>query len=199
MNNQTLRLFITVYLSLSVFYTPILRADQLSLPSTDLVAPEVIHTPIENTPTAGSSQNFVAVVTDNVGVQSVTLFYRQIGTPQYQRKAMIKVGDSDEYRAILDADEMRAPGIEYYIQATDLAGNNLLHGYSFSPMIVNVSAPPSKPAQDIAFEPEEDKKISKWVWIGLGVLAVAAAAGGGGGGGGSDTATLTINTAEPSN
>jgi len=189
MTNRNLRLFISLLVSLSLIYTPILRADQLALPSADLVAPVVKHHPIENTPTAGLSQNFSAIVTDNVGVKSVTLFYRPIGSKQYQQKSMKKVGDTDEYLAILDADEMKAPGIEYYIQASDLAGNNLLHGYSFSPLVVNVSPAAAKPAEEVSFAPEEDKEISNWVWIGLGVLAVAAAAGGGGGGGGSSSSS----------
>jgi len=201
MTNRNLRLFISLLVSLSLIYGPILRADQLALPSADLVAPQVKHKPISNTPTAGLSQKFSAIVTDNVGVKSVTLFYRTIGSKQYQQKAMKKVGDTDEYLAILDADEMKAPGIEYYIQASDLAGNNLLHGYSFSPLIVNVSPAAAKPAEEVSFAPEENKETSKWVWIGLGVLAVAAAAGGGGGGGGggTNTATLTVNATEPSN
>jgi len=198
MKNRNLRLFISLFVSLSLIYMPILRADQLALPSADLVAPVVKHHPIENTPTAGLSQKFSAIVTDNVGVKSVTLFYRQIGSKQYQQKAMRKVGDTDEYLAILDADEMKAPGIEYYIQASDLAGNNLLHGYSFSPLVVNVSPAAAKPTEKVSFAPEENKETSKWVWIGLGVLAVAAAAGGGGGGGGSsNNGTVTITAPLP--
>ena len=55
-----------------------------------------------------------------------------------------------------------------------------------------VSAAPAKPVEEIALEPEEDKKTNKWLWIGLGVLAVAAAAGGGGGGGGGGS-TVTVS------
>ena len=198
MKKRPFRIFTSLLVSLSLIYTPFLQADQLSLPSGDLIAPQVKHKPISNTPMAGLSQKFHAVVTDNVGVQNVILFYRTIGTKKYQRKAMKRIDNTDEYVAVLEADEMTAPGIEYYIQANDLAGNNLLHGYSFSPLIVNVSPAAKKPAEEVALEADEDKKSNKWLWIGLGVLAVAAAAGGGGGGGGGgDDGTVTITAPLP--
>lgn len=201
---RVLRLFLIYILSLSLIYAPLLRADQLSLPSTDLIAPQVIHDPIKEAMAAGKSQKFSAIVTDNIGVQSVTLFYRTVGSKEYKRKPMIGQG-SDTYSAIVDSAEMQEPGVEYYIQATDQAGNNLLHGYSFSPLTVSVStAAIAKTAttttqetpKEISYTPKEESS-NKWLWIGLGVLVVAAAAGGGGGGGGTSTATLTINTTEP--
>lgn len=205
MIKRSLRLFLIYILTLSLTYAPILRADQLSLPSTDLIAPQVIHDPIKEAMAAGKDKKFSAIVTDNVGVQSVTLFYRTVGAKDYKRKPMIGQG-SDTYSATVDASEMQEPGVEYYIQATDQAGNNLLHGYSFSPLIVNVSATAApktaktvaakEEPKDIAYTPKEESS-NKWLWIGLGVLAVAAAAGGGGGGGGTSGATLTINTTEP--
>jgi hypothetical protein len=81
------------------------------------------------------------------------------------------------------------PGIEYYIQAVDKAGNSILHGHTFSPLIVGVTtkAPPKSQSAlaTISDQPEEKRGISKWVWIGVGVLALGAAAAGGGGGGSS--------------
>ena len=87
----------------------------------------------------------------------------------------------------------------------DLAGNTLLHGYSFSPLSVKIGSTPAKTtvaestkAAPIKTAAGTDKGISKWVWIGLGVLLVgAAAAGGGSDGGGDDTVSLTITTTEP--
>jgi len=195
---RTLRYLLVYLLTLSLIYSPIIRADSLALPSTDLVAPQVLHETITEPAAPGESHKFSATVTDNVAVQSVTLFYRTKGTQSYKRKPMVSQG-KDVYTAIISGDEMQPPGIEYYIQATDTSGNNLLHGYSFSPLVVAVTgaaavAPAKKP---LAAKSKEEKSSNKWLWIGLGVLAAAALAGGGGGGGGTDTATLSITTSEP--
>jgi hypothetical protein len=218
--NRYLQTFITFLLCVGLIYTPLLRAAQLSLPSGDLIAPEVSHEVIQDTLEAGSSVQIKAKVTDNVGVKSVTLFYRAKGTEEYKRVSMNRIGETDNYAVTLGKSDLVEPGIEYYIQAMDLAGNSLLHGYSFSPLAVNVVAPakpaPAEPTvsakeqppgETITEEPKAEKKKSKkWLWIGLGVLAVgviaAAASGGGGGGdggggGGGDTGTIVISAPPP--
>jgi hypothetical protein len=213
--NHYLRAFVALLLCVGLIYTPILKAAQLSLPSGDLVAPEVSHEVIPGTLEAGSSVQIKATVTDNVGVKSVTLFYRTKGEEEYKRVAMNRIGETNEYAVTLGKKDLVEPGIEYYIQAMDLAGNSLLHGYSFSPLAVNVVAPAAPKAeapeavaeegQTIREEPQAEKKKSKtWLWIALGAVAVgviAAAAGGGGGdgdgdgdGGGTGTVVITAPT-----
>jgi hypothetical protein len=214
--NHYLRLFIALLISAGFIYTPILQAAQLSLPSGDLIAPEVSHEVIPGSLEAGSSVQIKATVTDNVGVKSVTLFYRTKGTNEYKRAAMNRIDDTDEYATTLGKDDLVSPGIEYYIQAMDLAGNSVLQGYSFSPLSVSVvppAAPKAKEAESVAEkappsgetireEPVTEKKKSKtWLWIALGVLAVgviAAAAGGGGSSDGGDTTgTVVISGPNP--
>jgi hypothetical protein len=205
-------------LCVGFIYTPILQAAQLSLPSGDLVAPEVSHEVIPDSLEAGSSVQIKATVTDNVGVKSVTLFYRTKGEEEYKRITMNRIGESNEYAVTLGKKDLIEPGIEYYIQAMDLAGNSLLHGYSFSPLAVNVvapTAPAAKPpeaeavaeeGETIREEPQAEKKKTKtWLWIALGAVAVgviAAAAGGGGGddggGDGGGTGTIVISAPPPS-
>jgi hypothetical protein len=223
MRNRYLRLFIVLLLSTGFIYTPIVKAAQLSLPSGDLVAPEVSHEVIPGSLEAGSSVQIKATVTDNVGVKSVTLFYRTEGTQDYKRAPMIRIDNTDEYAITLGKDDLVTPGVEYYIQAMDLAGNSVLQGYSFSPLSINVvppAAPKAKQAESVAEkaqpsgetsreEPKPKKKSKTWLWIGLGALAlgvVAAAAGGGGGdggtaavngGGGGDTGTIVISAPPP--
>ena len=217
MRNHYLRLFIALLLSAGFIYTPILKAAQLSLPSGDLVAPEVSHEVIADSLEAGSSVQIKATVTDNVGVKSVTLFYRTKGEEDYKRISMNRIGETNEYAVTLGKQDLVEPGIEYYIQAMDLAGNSLLHGYSFSPLAVNVVAPVAPTAkvpkavaegETIREEPPaEKKKTNTWIWIAVGALAlgvVAAAAGGGGGGddGGTpppDSASVTITAPAPGN
>jgi len=191
-----------ILLSYSLFFSPVLLAEQLSLPSGDLEAPTVKHTPISHSAPAGTRQKITATVTDNVGVKSVILFYRKIGDSKYQRKAMVNKG-RNTYTAIMSEKDMRSPGLEYYIQATDLAGNNLLHGYSFSPLVVNIdnnTKPTAKNTPIISQATQNNKEeggISKWVWIGLGVVALAGA--GGGGGGGAETGSITVSAPVPNN
>lgn len=186
----------------------VLAADQLALPSGDLTAPEVVHE-VPKVPLVPGADNKITVkVTDNVGVKQVLLFYRTIGATEYSRVQMQKA-DVDNYIVTLTAGIVAAPGLEYYIQAEDLAGNTLLHGYSFSPLIAKVLAT----GETTAASATDDRNIAtavsasaassgagepfwknKWVWIGLGVVVAAAAAGGGGGGSSSAPDTSTSGT-----
>jgi len=196
-----------------LFFSPLLSAQELALPSGDLIAPSITFEPPSELVSAGGSQKISAKVTDNVGVQSVTIFYRTVGTELYQRALMSRGGVADHYSTMIF--DVKAPGIEYYIQAVDLAGNALLKGYSFSPLVINVKgseAPKSEPVsadleprESIAATPSNQEirdKIKKssnfdnktWLWIGLGALAVGglvAAGSDSGGGGGSTSASPT--------
>jgi len=212
---RMLRLCLVLLLSQSLIFSPLLHAEQLSLPSGDLIAPEVTHVPDTTAIISGSNKVIKATVTDNVGIKAVILFYRPKGEENYDRLNMSRQGgSSDEY--VVEINNLASPGIEYYIQATDLAGNTLLHGYAFSPLAVNVRVPPSESEPDVAKSDAESttttlaadstEKSYKWLWIGLGVLAVgaiAAGSGGGGGGGGStgakpdDTSSVIISAPVP--
>lgn len=165
------------------------QAGQLALPSGDLVAPQINHTPIDKSIKAGSRQIIKASITDNVGVKTVTLYYRTIGLKNYSNIKMDKVEGTDDYAATLGFEDTVVPGIEYYIQAVDLAGNALLHGYSFSPLTIGII--PSEPGIGVAqtevdsnsFEQDPiDEPVSKqnktntWLWVGLGILAAGAVA-----------------------
>ncbi len=198
-------IFFTCY---SLVCLPLVQAGQLSLPSGDLVAPKITQEQYIDKVAQGANHEVTVTVTDNVGVNQVTLFYRSIGTEEYKRKAMDNIVNKDDYHTTVDADQIKAPGLEYYIQAMDNAGNTLLHGYSFSPLSVKTvsgsddTAVANSNSSTNYFEAEESSSIwsNKWLWIGLGVVAVGlAASGGGGGGGGGDapTATLTINASDP--
>lgn len=191
MRNAGWRLPVALLLSLALAFLPVVTClaaeEQLSLPKEDLTAPEILHVPISEPLQPGDSHTFSATVTDNVKVKSVDMFYRVSGESEYKRLKMRKTGDtSDEYTITLDSDILAEPGIEYYIQAVDVSGNSLLHGYSFSPLKVAIGAQPvnTTDAEVVSAKPEESSY--KWLWITLGVLAVGAIASGGGGGGGDD-------------
>ncbi len=203
------RMILVVLLSFSFILFPVVQAAELALPSGDLIAPAIQHTPIEKDIYAGQQVDIKATVTDNVGVKNVTLFYRDANAVEFKRLKMNRDLDSFVYTTQLTATD--SPGLEYYIQATDLAGNTLLFGYSFSPLTIAV-VPAAM--DDIATDNsnttvatsvkvgEEKSGISKWVWIGLGVVVAGAALSGGVGGGGNDpelppTGTLSISGPTP--
>ncbi|MCP4406926.1 MAG: hypothetical protein GY807_04045, partial [Gammaproteobacteria bacterium] len=125
-------------------------------------------------------------------------------------------GGQGIYTTTIPSEDMLAPGIEYYIQAADTAGNTVLRGFDFSPLIILVGSPGLEdavtevPPEETAAKPKEEKKKSgamKWVLIGVGVAALAGlgiALGGGGGGGGGDgdgdngsTGILSIDASAP--
>ena len=208
----SVRLVLVVTLIQSMLFTNIVHAEQLSLPAEDLTAPEVEHKPFNEPISSGAMHSIKATVKDNVSVNTVSLFYRRVGETQYQRKAMQReTRDSDIFSVTLGRKELSAPGIEYYIQATDIAGNSVLYGYAFEPIKLSVLSDKDSTADtnDTAFSDalngdskEKKKSGSKWIWIGLGVLAagaVAAAASGGSGGGsdGGDSGTITISGPVP--
>ncbi len=169
-----------------MIYAPLLRADQLALPSSDMIAPTLIHDKFIGSMASGQDFTFEATVTDNVRIHSVNLYYRPKNTQEYKHLPMQHLKDSYIYAVTLDKRQLNAPGIEYYIEAVDMAGNRLTSGYAMSPLLVNVSQRPNQLINTSTvpkLEPIEESSANKWLWIGLGVLALAALAGGGGGGG----------------
>jgi hypothetical protein len=192
-------------------------ADQLALPTADVTAPELEQKNLVTKIAAGEDHQILVTATDNIAIKDVVLFYREIGDSMYRNKVMRNIPNTDEYSVTISASEIHGDGLEYYIQATDHAGNTLLLGYAFSPIAVLVEHQAVKeqvasaPAMDTT-KPDkeyESKTSYKWLWIGLGVLAIgaiAAASGGsddGGGGGGvissgpSGDPTVVINAPVP--
>lgn len=132
----------------------------------------------------GAVEIFDASVVDNDELVSVRLFYRFEGETEYVRVSMRQVATSSNYTARVNTASMRedAAGIEYYIRAEDAAGNLVLKGFAFQPLVRTFEVEPI-PATVVAEEEEPAGKVN-WLYVALGVLVVggiAAAAGGGGG------------------
>lgn len=200
MIKNILRKVLLVTLCQTLAYAPLLQAAQLSLPSGDLVAPEISQEKYVNTVKKGADYPITVTVTDNVGIKLVTLYYKTIGTEDYKRKSMENIANTDDYHATINSDQITLPGAEYYIQAMDNAGNTVLHGYSFSPLSVKISngETTNVATKDTAPITTEEESSNTWLWVGLGVLAVGlAAAGGGGGGDEPATGTVTITGPTP--
>ncbi len=202
MLKKFLRKSLIIFLCQALIYAPLIRAEQLSLPSGDLVAPKISQEKYIDKVEAGADHEITVTVTDNVGVNQVILYYRAIGTEKYIPLAMNNVANTDNYHATLTSDKIKAPGVEYYVQAVDNAGNSVLHGYSFSPLSVKTdtsAAAIAAASGDATINTEESSNT--WLWIGLGALAVVVAVAAGGGGGGGDnpptTAALNIDASNP--
>ncbi len=170
------------------------QQQDLQLPAPDITAPKLVYDPAAEPATAGQPFVISVTATDETGVESVSLFYRRTGEGAFTRLEMDAIG-GDMYMVMVPAEDMREPGIEYYVQAADQAGNTVLRGYSFQPLAVEVvpgptvEVEPEPIPQPAAPEPEPtvakaDSGAPTWIWVLLGVGAAAALAGGGGGGAG---------------
>jgi hypothetical protein len=207
MLKKILRKAMVIFLCQALAYSPLVNAAQLSLPSGDLIAPEITQDKYIDKVKKGADHPITVTVTDNVGVKLVTLYYKTIGSEEYKRRTMDNITNTDEYHVTINSDEIIPPGVEYYIQAMDNAGNTVLHGYSFSPLSVKTTngdaATVASGNTAAVLASAEEESSNTWLWIGLGALAVvlvAAAAGGGGDSGGDTpptTATLNINASDP--
>ncbi len=204
MIKSILKKAIALFICHALAFSPLLQAAQLSLPSGDLTPPEITQPKYIDKVSKGKSHKISVVVTDNVAVKQVMLFYRVIGTERYQRLRMQNQAKTNQYYAVIHANKIKQPGIEYYIQAVDAAGNSLLHGYAFSPLSVktiNQNATVATAQNNQSRSEDDDDSIftNKWFWIGIGVLVAGAAASGGGGGGGAEpTATgSTVDVSVP--
>ena len=95
---------------------------------------------ISHTPTNTASPNFDltirAEVTDNVRVEAVDLHYRAIGETDFNKVQMTFTTGS-RYSATLDAAVMTAPGVEYFIAASD-GVSTVYSGFEASPHVVTV-------------------------------------------------------------
>jgi hypothetical protein len=84
----------------------------------DVTAPHIVHTPVTS---AIDDQpiTLTALVTDDVAVEAVALYYRQVGATSYTRLPMPKCAACiDTYNATIPA-FWKAVDVEYYLNATD--------------------------------------------------------------------------------
>jgi hypothetical protein len=92
----------------------------ITVPLPDTTPPTITHTPV-TTAAVNTPVTIRATVTDNVAVQSVTLYYRTVGAPAFTSLAM--AADGNVYTATIPATAVTTAGVEYYIVATDTSNN----------------------------------------------------------------------------
>jgi hypothetical protein len=109
----------------------------------DNVAPVVTHTAV-TTATAGAAISLSAKVTDNIGVDHVSVFYRTAGSNGdfTERRLDASAVVTNGYTGIIPADAVTAAGVEYYLVAYDGSGNTASSGTAEIPFTVTVDTTP---------------------------------------------------------
>jgi hypothetical protein len=141
---------------------------------------------IEHEPTSGGLiggvEIFSATVVDNDELASVRLFYRFIGDTEYTRVNMQQIATSANYsaRVFTTSAEQETTGIEYYIRAEDAAGNLVLKGFAFQPLVRLFDSTPvdelALPSAQSSQEGAEAGKKINWLYVAIGVLVVGGIA-----------------------
>lgn len=91
-------------------------AGKVSCTAADTIAPSIYHTPVNQ----GYLNNNLVIsctASDNIGIQSVTLYYRTKGQNEWKSLAMLK--QNDRYSATVFGSDLSLEGLEYYIVASD--------------------------------------------------------------------------------
>ncbi|MFT6874948.1 MAG: hypothetical protein ACJAZF_001055 [Granulosicoccus sp.] len=189
-------LLVFFQLSMGLFSTvPLIVSAQ----TTD-IDPPVIDFEAITTGKSGDSQVFAATVIDNVGVQSVKLFYRFAEDTSYRSRLMNMLGSSGIFTVTLDSLEVpdKADFVQYYVEASDGVGNRTLQGFAFDPIerqlvsatVTEVAlAPPSEPI------PTDGLPLTRKIIygaVGLLIIGVLASASGGSSGGSGSNAGVPV-------
>ena len=105
----------------------------------DNVKPIIIHTPVD-TVYLDRPNVFAAQVRDRgSGIEQVILVYRNVGENVFKRRTMT-VTASDQYETALTQVELSPNGLEYFILATDRAGN--VRQWNYASSITGYRSPP---------------------------------------------------------
>ncbi len=98
-----------------------LGSDQTFITSADQTTPSLSHTAV-SAASSGQAITISATLSDNVGVQSATLFYRLGGAASFTSSAMTNTSGST-WQGTIPASFITGRGAEYYLSAADAAGN----------------------------------------------------------------------------
>ena len=97
-------------------FTESVPSGKVTIMAKDTMAPDMYHTPVYQAFT-GSHIVVSAMVTDNVSVQNVKLYWRVTGDTEYNVTEMSKL--NDKYSGVIPENHVTTAGIEYYIAAYD--------------------------------------------------------------------------------
>ncbi len=107
---------------------------KISIMSMDTMAPDIYHTPVRTAYT-GSNLLISATVTDNLGIDTVIVHYRTVGSNEWHDVEMSVL--NSRYTGLIPADHIDIAGLEYYIEARD-GRNSTFKGSADEPYTVIV-------------------------------------------------------------
>lgn len=145
--------------------------------------PQIREVSVPEASKPGKPLEIAAHVSDDDGVREVILYYRDAGTNVFTPLAMTpRIFFHGVYAATIPGNDVRSPGIEYYVYAED-------QRHQAIPAFRSRVTPDADPIDQRALEQllykvqvkASDKNI--WTWVALGALTagVAVALQGGGG------------------
>lgn len=137
------------------------KSDPASAAALDGTPPVITHTPVTGPiqlPAPGVT--IQATVTDNVGVASVTLYWKRSTESEFQARIM-QHPSGNLWSANLSGEELAAPGVEYYIVATDAMGNAIGSGGATTPHVIAVVDPVNQPPSALVARPVLHIRISE--------------------------------------
>ncbi len=176
----------------------------------DITPPVIEHDPMSESAPAGKPTLVTATVSDSEsGVKTVNLFFRTKSTEpgKFNRIAMESRDGTTTYIAEIPERYVQGPGVEYYIEAVDIAGNKILRGVNFSPLLISVAPGPGgettasgaapTPGEALSAAEQDSQQKKNWLYVAGGVVAAGVIyalsdPGGGGGGGDKNKGSVTI-------
>lgn len=155
----------------------------------DFEAPLIEHEQIKSA-VLGDEQVFSANVVDNIELKEVSIFYRFKGAEQFEQIPMQQIASSESFSVTIATEQLPAEDtlIEYYLQAEDVAGNIVLKGYIFDPLIRQLripagsgdtpaNAPAAEQSSTVPADQPVPEKKSRTLYYVLGALGLVALAG----------------------
>ncbi|MCA9541012.1 MAG: hypothetical protein KC620_19060, partial [Myxococcales bacterium] len=101
--------------------------------------PVIVHTPIADQLMANAEVLVTAHITDNTRVRGVTLNFRRQGDGNWLSVPMPSIGD--DYAARIPVFVVAPPGVDYYLEAVDVADNTATHPAGAPAMFHRFSVP----------------------------------------------------------
>lgn len=94
----------------------------------------------------GQYHTVAATIVDDVGLKSVLLHYRYGRAGEFKKQLLKPVSGTSYYSTRLRLEDNEDGTLEYYLQAEDHAGNVVLKGYAFDPLVVKIRSVNTKSA-----------------------------------------------------
>ena len=138
------------------------------------VEPPLIEHEIVESGVAGEPQEFRATVVDDRALEEVLLFHRRADEETFVRLPMRRVASSTTFTATVETEAGDERAIEYYLQARDEAGNRVIKGYAFSPLVRAMGAGGTSAGRGDVGE-DAPRRGRTWLLVGLGVVAAGIA------------------------